>query len=360
MKKFIVLLLAAATLVSLTACKRAAENEETRKEDLFSATETPASDMSDFLAKETYLGDTIVTSPHISLDAQGSHLRYRGGTAELDVTTTGSRNGKAEYGFFLLLNGIPQSFTLETAEDTSHRETAYLQTFSLEAQETQHFHLTFTPNTGKAGDVLPLTLCYMIEPSYTAVYDGYGSYGRYTEHRYQRIDRLFLHLETDAPTQAEPASMPFTRAAVSDVYRSWFVGEEQDNWGQTYHVTLYTNSTYAEQGKQVIFVPRQKDASLTLDVFGMAADWRASLFINHVPVSFSDGRTYFDFSTDAKAVTRLTLPVDVSALPENNHAYLLLAKRETGDDPYAVKGTFDDPQKIGTYYFIVGGTDEAA
>ena len=358
MKRVISIFLAVAMFLSLTACKRNGNNEETAKEDLVFSSEQDATDTSDFFSKEVYLGNTGIIAPNLRSDEQGEHLEYRGGTVKLSVTTNGNKYEKTEYGFYLLLNGIHQSFTLKTPAGES-RNAAYLQTFTIEAQETKHFDLEFTPNTGKAGDVLPLTLCYIIQPSYTAVYDGYGSYGHFLEHRYLRASRLFLHMQADAPTQALPANVSSAPADVPDVYRSWFVGEDLNNWGTTYHVTLYTDRGIAEQGTQLIEVPRRKNAELTLDVFGMAANWRASLFVNHALIELTDGCTYFDFSTDAKSVTRLTLPVDTSDLPKDNHTYLILTQQEDGTDPIAVKGTFDYPQKYGTYYFIVGGKGEA-
>ena len=348
------ILLSVLCIFTCTSCQNLQINE---KESLFNESNTASAEsyleeMKNYYYSKSFAGGT----GFVKEKNKTPYYEYTGGSMKIECVI--ENGGDAfECGVSLVLDGISQTFTL-TDKNGNTTDNGLMHIINLGKKERVALTLEFTPNTGKKGDILNVAVGTMLAPSYTTVYDGYGSYGKYRQHTFNATSDVYIHMMTDAPTQEPSAKLTVEQVDIPEAYRARFRSVDEDRWGTTYMVELYTDREMAEaeEGFRVIRVPAGDTAEITLDVFGMADDWRASLFVNHELIELTDGSTYVDFSTDTKSVTRVTLPVDISELSENNHAYVILYhKSETSRVISENSYVFAD--KTDTYYFIVGGTD---
>ena len=347
------ILLSVLCIFTCTSCQNRQTNE---KENLFDESNTASAKFDPEEMKNYNYGKIFAGGTGFVKEDKAPYYEYTGGSMKIEYLI--ENGGDAfECGVSLILDGISQTFTL-TDKNGNTTDNGLMHIINLGEKEKVALTLEFTPNTGKKGDILNVAVGTMLAPSYTTVYDGYGSYGKYNQHAFNAGSGVAIHMMTDAPTQQPAAELTVEHVNIPEAYRELFRSNDEDRWGTEYWFELYTDREMAEarEKPRVIRVPAGDTAEITLDVFGMADDWRASLFVNHELIELTDGSTYVDFSTDTKSVTRVTLPVDISELSENNHAYVILYQKSDGalnmpEDTYM----FAD--KIATHYFIVGGTD---
>lgn len=228
-----------------------------------------------------------------------------------------------------------------------------MHTINASESESVSFSLEFTPNTGKAGDELNIAVGTMVMPSYENTYNGTkGSYGLYIYHAYNAGSGITLKMKTDAPSQQSGAVLKTEKAEATEFYKSMFPETDLDPFETDYKFLIYTDKETLEKGEDILRVSADKTAGITLEVFGKSDEYRAALFVNHQLVQLSDGSTYVDFAVDSKSVTRITLPVDISALGENNHAYVVLFRKNNGELPMT-DNTYIYADKTNTHFFIV-------
>ena len=357
-KKYTIWFLFLLSMLCIFFCTSCQKRQTAEKESLFNepsvaSTESDPEAMKNYNYGKTFSGGT----GFVKEENRAPYYEYTGGNMKIEVVI--DNGGDAfECGVSLVLDGISQTFTL-TDQSGNTTDAGLMHIIQMDTQKSYTLTLEFTPNTGKKGDILNIAIGTMLEPSYMELYSGYGSYGKYRQHSLNVGSDVTIHMMVDAPTQQSAATLNTAHVEVPESYRAMFrSAENEDRWGTDYKAELYTDIQMVADGISLLRVPAGKTANLTLDVFGIKADWRASLFVNHQLVEFDSGCTYFDFSTDSSSVTRVTLPVDISALPENNHAYVVLYHKSAGN-PNMADGTYVYADRIGTYYFIVDSTDKA-
>ena len=312
----------------------------------------------DFYYSKTFCGGTGFHQK----DDQAPWYYYTGEPLEIDYRIDNGGDS-FECGISIILDGVFQKFLL-TDKNEKHVGEAVWHSIHLKKGETRFLRLKFNPNIGKKGDIMNIAIGTMIEPSFYNEYTGYGSYSRYDQHDLTASSDVVVYMLVDAKTQQEGTVLKSDYISIPNIYKTWFVSDDPDlpensrtRWGREYKAKLFTDFSMVENGVSLIQTQRKKAAEIFFDVFGMKADWRASLFINHELVDLSNGQSFFDFSTNEQSLTRVTLVVNTSELPKNNHAYVVLFQKaeNTNDNPI---GNYVFADRIGTYYFIVEETDE--
>lgn len=90
-------------------------------------------------------------------------ITYKGGEIVINYETTCSENAnKADAGIIISLNGIRQTFDVKSNGDKVKNVDIY----NIEAKpgETQRFQFSFTPNTGKKGELISLCILKLFDP----------------------------------------------------------------------------------------------------------------------------------------------------------------------------------------------------
>jgi|GEM_PF-1635742 len=360
MKKLIAVFMAVAILFSLTACGSVVKNSETTeitKENLFESESTTLSETEKVLNNNYFYGKSFAGGTgYVKLSDGTECYEYTGGRMKIDFTFDNGGDAM-ECGVTLVLDGIYQAFKL-ISKDGKATDEAYMHTINAGESESVSFSLEFTPNTGKAGDELNIAVGTMVMPSYENTYNGTkDNYGLYIYHAYNASSGVVLKMKTDAPTQQIGATLKTEQAEITEFYKSMFSETELDPFKTDYKFLIYTDRETLEKGAEVLRASDDKTAEITLEVFGKSDEYRAALFVNHQLVQLSDGSTYVDFAVDSKSVTRINLPVDISALGENNHAYVVLFSKNNGELPMT-DNTYIYADKTNTHFFIVEKNDK--
>ena len=277
-------------------------------------------------------------------DASGYYVDYAGGEVALEIAFTGGED-ETEHGIFLLLNGVHQIFSVQPASGDK-TVPAYMQTLTLRSRETVRLRVTFVPNTGRRGDVLDLEFWTVIMPSYTTVFTGYHRYGRFYEHLSQHHHFMRVNMLADAPVQMPPAEV------ASEVVPLEYADTHGANLSDGDATYVYLLSSYKTEANTVLYVREPDSDALYIDAFGAPETLRLSLFINHEPVDLGNGSTYMDCTVMPGMLTRLKPDVDLSALGQNNHAYVIVAG-DKKNNPYAPDGSYYFHDKTDTCFLIV-------
>ena len=349
MKKLICLFLAAAILILPTACGNTSDSGAYRPEGESVSFEDPV-DLA-ALYKEYFLASVTLTGGtgyKIAKDEPES-VSFGGGETRLNLRLENDRFA-CDYGLYVVLNGVFQPFAVLYA-DGSASDYAYMQTFDLKENEILDVLLSFTPDTGEKGDTLPLCVCYISQPSFETAYTGdYGRYGHFHEHASRLGARCVLRMEADAPDEITTFAPAVENMELPQYYKDINgTGDEGLNV-----LELFSDEAQmkTDDRHRVLDPQRGEDTALYLDVNGIDASFRVTLFVNHEPVFFADGGSFAAFTAAKDKLTRVTLPVDTSAIPADSHAYLWIFDTEMAAGTYLPEGTYDLRGMLGTFFFL--------
>ncbi len=361
MKKIFCIIISILLLtVSLTSCTNLQTEETTadEKKDIFSEEddEKARQEASMLSFYKEFLGGSGFVEADSSTEV---HYEYNGGEMSIDYAIHNEASG-FECGLFVILNGVFQKFTFKSA-DGEETDEAYMHKTQIPEKDSATFTLTFTPNTGKKGDVLNLAVGTLTVPSHTSVYSGWPRYGKYGEHTYSGLSGMTVWMNCDSTDTMQPSEKPeISKTEITDRYFDKVTvhaetGEENEEWKNNYLFALYYDEYNFE--KDLIAVPETDSVKLKLDMMGMEREYRVSVFINNEIVEFEDGSSYFEVHNTTEAVTHIEFPVDISDIPNNSHIYVIVAEKDI-DESSLTYGTFIPIYKIRTRYFIKGEVPE--
>ncbi len=221
---------------------------------------------------------------------------YNGGEFVLDYQF--SSEGKLDsIGFLLFLDGKPQAYKVN---DTG-AEYEYLHCFQLSEKHEEKFSFVFTPDTGKKGDTLNMTVMSVTRPDFRPDMKETSSYGWYHQ-SFERV--LKLHFNEDAPDSDSACGESI--AAFRDVriseekITSSFVENElvKGGWNGVTMDTLDSGVywTIAYDGELVydnINLTGKDTLTLRYTLCGTAgARYGISFFLDHKPISFEEAVSY--------------------------------------------------------------------
>ncbi len=221
---------------------------------------------------------------------------YNGGEFVLDYQFLSE--GKLDnIGFLLFLDGKPQAYKVN---DTG-AEYEYLHCFQLSEKHEEKFSFVFTPDTGKKGDTLNMTVMSVTRPDFRPDMKETSSYGWYHQ-SFERV--LKLHFNEDAPDSDSACGESI--AAFRDVriseekITSSFVENElvKGGWNGVTMDTLDSGVywTIAYDGELVydnINLTGKDTLTLRYTLCGTAgARYGISFFLDHKPISFEEAVSY--------------------------------------------------------------------
>lgn len=263
---------------------------------------------------------------------------YDGGEFILDYQFTSE--GKLDnIGFLLFLDGKPQAYKVN---DTG-AEYEYLHCFRLSEQHEERFSFVFTPDTGKKGDTLNMTIISITNPAFQPDMQETSSYGWYQKHL-ERV--LKLHFNEDAPDSGG------THGACGDVFREVRVTEEKitssfienelikNGWNNASMDTLddgvYSTISYdGELAYDNINLTGKDTLTVRYTLCGTAgARYGISFFLDHRPILL-DGAVSCDVTLGKGNVWIVEAVIDVSKLQGFNTFYAVAAA--AGDDNVTIK-----------------------
>lgn len=332
------------------------ENNTPEKDDIFSQnTEELPPEVTTGLSyfKEFKGGKDYIVSSEDS-----SHYEYNGGEMSVDFTINNISYG-FECGIFVVLNGVYQEFTLSSGGSDSSQP-GYLAKINVPESKSVDLTLKFTPNTGKAGDVMNLSVGTMLNPSYTAVYSGWPHYSKYNYHSYDGISGMTVRMNKDGSAKAAKADINVEKTDISDVYYDILTASSEDDMKQTAwesdgYFVMYSGEY--DRDRDIILAGQSDSVNVSLDVFGKATSHRISLFVNNSLVTFGEGKTYIEVETSVDKVSHVTIPLDISTIPDNSHIYAIDSVIDSNKDSFTY-GTYIYSHKAPTCFLIKGELPE--
>ena len=249
---------------------------------------------------------------------------YNGGEFVLDYQF--SSEGKLDsIGFLLFLDGKPQAYKVN---DTG-AEYEYLHCFQLSEKHEEKFSFVFTPDTGKKGDTLNMTVMSVTRPDFRPDMKETSSYGWYHQ-SFERV--LKLHFNEDAPDSDNACGESI--AAFCDVriseekITSSFVENElvKAGWNGVTMDTL-DNGVYwtiAYDGESVydnIDLTGKDTLTLRYTLCGTAGTrYGISFFLDHKPISFEEAVSY-DVTLSKGNVWVIEATIDTAKLDDFHTFY---------------------------------------
>lgn len=265
----------------------------------------------------------------------GSVLPYEYQGGEFTLNYQFSSEGKLDnIGFLLFLDGKPQAYKLHDTD----AESEYLHVFRTSEKHEEDFSFVFTPDTGKKGDTLNLTVISITNPDFRPDMKETSSYGWYQKHL-ERV--LKLHFNEDAP---DDGGMQEKRDAV---FRDVSVREEKVTASYIEHelvkngwdgVTLDTldDSVYStisfddELVYDNINLTGRDTLTVRYTICGTAgARYGVSFFLDHKPVPF-DGVISWDVTLSKGNVWTLEAVLDARKF-QGFHTFYVTAVAAEGD-----------------------------
>ena len=249
---------------------------------------------------------------------------YNGGEFVLDYQF--SSEGKLDsIGFLLFLDGKPQAYKVN---DTG-AEYEYLHCFQLSEKHEEKFSFVFTPDTGKKGDTLNMTVMSVTRPDFRPDMKETSSYGWYHQ-SFERV--LKLHFNEDAPDSDSACGESI--AAFRDVriseekITSSFVENElvKGGWNGVTMDTLDSGVywTIAYDGESVydnINLTGKDTLTLRYTLCGTAgARYGISFFLDHKPISFEEAVSY-DVTLSKGNVWVIEATIDTAKLDDFHTFY---------------------------------------
>ncbi len=221
---------------------------------------------------------------------------YNGGEFVLDYHFLSE--GKLDsIGFLLFLDGKPQAYKVNDAG----AEYEYLHCFRISEKQEENFSFVFTPDTGKKGDTLNMTVMSITRPDFRPDMKGTSSYGWY----HQSLERVLeLHFNEDAPDSG------IVYGETENIFRNVGISEEkvtfsfienelaEAGWSSVTMDTLDDGiyPTIFYDGELVydnIDLTGKDTLAMRYTLCGTAgARYRISFFLDHRPIALDEEYSY--------------------------------------------------------------------
>lgn len=249
---------------------------------------------------------------------------YNGGEFTLDYQFT-SEGNLDNIGFLLFLDGKPQAYKIN---DTS-AEYEYLHFFQTSDKHEEKISFVFTPNTGKNGDTLNITVISITNPAFQPNMKETSSYGWY----HKPLERVLkLHFNEDAPDcngiYGERENIFSDVSVTEEKVTSSFIENElvKNGWNGVTMDTLNNGiySTISYDGELVydnINLTNKNTLTVRYTICGTAGmRYGVSFFLNHKPIS-SDEVISYDATLSKGNVWVIEATIDTSKLDGFNTFY---------------------------------------
>lgn len=249
---------------------------------------------------------------------------YNGGefTLEYQFAVEGKLNN---IGFLIFLDGKPQAYKIN---DVS-AEYEYLHCFQTSDEHEEKFSFIFTPDTGKNGDTLNITIISITNPAFQPNMKETSSYGWY----HKSLERVLkLHFNKDAPDSnviyGERENIFSDVSITEEKVTSSFIENElvKNGWNGVTMDTLNNGiyPTISYNGELVydnINLTNKNTLTVRYTICGTAGmRYGVSFFLNHKPIS-SDEVISYDVTVSKGNVWVIETTIDTSKLDGFNTFY---------------------------------------
>ncbi|MFD2412209.1 beta-glucanase/beta-glucan synthetase [Paenibacillus rhizoplanae] len=245
--------------------------------------------------KNVVLGSINHYAVNLQADEAGRVLpiQYNGGELKIDYSVNAS--GKARnVGFLLFIDGLPQPYKL----DSSGTAYEYMHIFELEENKATPFTFTFTPITGKKGELLPIKFVSVYNPSFIPDMKVTASYGGY-QTILEAGGEVFFNKDTEqwaVPLSSKQAGLLNVRQSTERVTQELLVSH-----GRSEKIAIETLDSKVFSELYVDGLIRHDNLKvensgllqITFKLFGHpGVSYRNTIYLNHKPLESQDGVSF--------------------------------------------------------------------
>lgn len=230
-------------------------------------------------------------------------------------------------GFLLFLDGKPQAYKVN---DTG-AEYEYLHCFQISGEHEENFSFLFTPDTGKKGDTLNITIISITNPDFQPDMKETSSYGWY----HKSLERVLkLHFNEDAPDgngiYGEREAVFRDVSVTEEKVTSSFIENElaKNGWSGVTMDTLDNGiySTISYDGKLTydnINISNKDTLTVHYTICGTTGmRYGVSFFLNNKPIS-SDAVVSYDAALSKGNVWIIEATINTATLDGFNTFYAM-------------------------------------
>lgn len=275
----------------------------------------------------------VETNPNRAENQSVLPYEYNGGefTLEYQFATEGKLDN---IGFLLFLDGKPQVYKINDTD----AEYEYFHCFQTEDKHEENFSFIFTPNTGKKGDTLNITIISLTNPDFQPDMKETTSYGWY----HKPLERVLqLHFNEDAPdyggTYVQNYNIFSDVGVTEQKVTSDYIENEliRNGWNGVTMDTLDNGvySTISYDGELIydnLCVSNKDTVTVRYTICGTAGmECGVSFFLNHTPIAMDDMLSCNITLTKGNVVV-IEATIDTSKL-EDFHTFYAVAVGASAD-----------------------------
>lgn len=302
------------------------------------------------------------------------YYEYSGGEMDVEFEIGGCAN-PWEFGLGIVLDGVCQNVKLIT--ETGESELKPVHRFKVSSGEVKSLRFRFTPNVGKAGDVLNIGVLTIDVPSSTAPYSGSKTHPFAFVQKAQGASMMAVKFDVDAPRNLIAFEPRITRTEVPDEYLAAMekrLANIQDpdtresERNEYVKMSLFSDPPGASSGpfdNEPYLLAKDSDVlNACFEVFGKPQEYRITIFIDHEPVELSQGQTFFEISSDRGSLARAELEIPLNGITETSVIYALISEHvsETEWDDFPMdfwsQSTYMCNYSTWVKYLFVGNVPE--
>lgn len=251
------------------------------------------------------------------------------------------KNGSFEsvIGLCVMLDGVMQDFYITDDATGERSKTTTILDLKLEKNIDKCFQIHFTPNIGKKGDVLELSVgTFWDFDAFLTEENEFAYYGN--SHDYRDVKCRRVNMLVDSTLEVSPKDIDTkTRKAdkrITDVYINLFDEDVVEGF-------IYTDFESSDYGMSNIIKAKDSEANTyNIDVVAPTGKYRVSIYIDHKLQKDINGIEYFDIETVPGRMNNFEVTLPENELSGWHHMYILI-REVNGEYDYSKTTT-----KIGT------------
>lgn len=265
-------------------------------------------------------------------------IEYNGGKITTEFTIT---NGsfKVEKGFSISIEGVLQECVIEC--DGKETEKSIMPTLVLEPEQVKYIKISFTPNIGKKGESLEISLLHSYLPSYRVTEDMEVKVFLGQENRILNALNKSIKFNVDS-FEENNVTDGFSGAKADKLKETIYVSHNYENidgdifndTNEANRVTLYHDfdKVYlVSEGVRYdnverfcsMTLPRTEKTPVTINLYGKPGKRRVCLLINNELQPVFDGKYYADVEIEEGKQVELLVEIDTLDLEKYNSIYAL-------------------------------------
>jgi len=237
----------------------------------------------------------------------------------------------SEFGWFLYVDGLPQSTRLENADGEVFREESWMHHFSLSYRERYEFYVVFKPVSGVIGEIITVVGAAMLQPYFMP--ESIDDPSFWSFHALGQTGSMHVKVENEVSNELQ-AMVSLDLEPLSEVVltaeRKW-LGEEANlelDFQNAPRIAILPDGAEFELHYYGVIMAEDSYARFTFFAYGGEEVMnRIVFFVNHEPVQVS-GYDFIEIQMEAGNMLKVDVRLQLDDLETFNALYAMMTTPE--------------------------------